>query len=138
MIHSKQAAFNVAYIGLKSQNFALSQDGDGDCLYLSNDGTKCAIGHMIPNDMIDKKFNSHSVNSLFDHHRHVGEAIFAKDLLPPEDAVDDGEEGNEFAFVHFLERLQSCHDMALNSEDMHNNLVLFASEHGLTIPNTTL
>jgi hypothetical protein len=47
---NKQEIFNKVYLGLKGQSFVKSTDLAGNCKYRGANGTKCAIGHLIPDE----------------------------------------------------------------------------------------
>lgn len=52
--YDHQTAFNKAAIALIEQNaFSLCDNGE-TCAYRDADGRKCAIGHLIPDELFDK------------------------------------------------------------------------------------
>ena len=47
-----QTAFDAAYVHCMKQKVRAVSD-DGDCLYRGPNGTKCAVGCLIPDDLYD-------------------------------------------------------------------------------------
>lgn len=47
---NRQAVFNTVYTKLREQG-KRSVDATGQCMYRAPDGAKCAIGHLIPDEL---------------------------------------------------------------------------------------
>lgn len=110
-MRTRQEIFNLAWNGLKAQGFKRSiMVGSDRCLYRSQNGLKCAIGHCI---------QDHS------YHRDLEDAPYA-------DVLDAAEISS--AEHDFTRYLQVCHDNSTRPKKMEQALRRFASEHSLTIP----
>lgn len=61
-MHTRQELFNMAYIGLTSQMWNQSFVQGQGCSYRDHEnGLKCAVGHMIPDDRYDSAFEGSTV-----------------------------------------------------------------------------
>lgn len=111
---SRQEMFNLAFIGLRNQEWKPAYQS-GSCRYLTNDGCRCAYGHVD--------------TSLTDEAGTASENARDNSIL----AVDDYE---------FANNLQAVHDRAaviatrgwLYEQNMEGDLRKFAVYHNLTIP----
>lgn len=114
MLMTKQEIFTKAYLGLKGQGFAkaYSESRQG-CQYRAPDGLRCAIGHVLPDElyveMFDEKFLSGS---------ELKQYVSIFDEVPDE----------------FLDDLQGIHDNSYSAESMEHRLLQFADKHSLTVP----
>lgn len=64
---TKQEMFDQVVDGLASQDFEQSIDSYGDCLYLSEDGKRCAAGHLFTDEelaLIHPHFEGRTVLNL--------------------------------------------------------------------------
>lgn len=93
---NKQEIFDKVYTELFKQGVP-SVDPYGTCLYRGPNGTKCAVGHLIPDELYDEKMNKLGVDSLPDS---VLQYIGANSE-------------NSFGVLSLLRYLQDVHDMAL-------------------------
>lgn len=108
-----QAAFDVAYRGLRAQGFERALRADGTlCAYRGIDGKKCAVGHLIPDEHYHIYLEGAEVSGL------GGES---KGLWPEH-------------LISALQDLQSVHDSGLSPSRMKQNFARFAREYNLTIP----
>lgn len=98
----KQAAFNKALKGITEQG-KLSLEGKS-CRYVSKDGCKCSIGHLIPPERYDASIEGKSIWQLFSD---KGFETIAN--LMGEDVI--------YEDVAFLAYLQGAHDEATSIED---------------------
>lgn len=123
----KQALFDRAVKGLASQGFEPSFLPGGDtCAYRGEDGKRCAVGHLMPDEAYRPEMEGRNIRDLvedmgFDLTRLAG--------APP--ALGEAEQGELADFLLFL---QGCHDAAYRPGTMRNELRDFAEEHGLTLP----
>lgn len=101
-----QDYFTKAYLGLSSQGFVKSSEGDR-CLYRGPNGLKCAIGHCIPDYQYRFYFEGNSASNVLE----LNGPLALK-----------------------LNELQACHDFALSPEDMKSRLLTFAKIHDLEVP----
>lgn len=92
-MYSKQEMFDIAAKHLLKQNKQCGYFDDEQnkfrCLYRGDDGTKCAIGALIPDELYCESMENKTAQSLVEHHDGISE-IF-----------DDG---------WFANRLQRVHD----------------------------
>jgi hypothetical protein len=109
---NKQEMFNKVWLGLQGQGWKKSIL-HGQCKYRGPNGTKCAAGHLIPDDKYDPIFESCLVGDL-----HSKYSIFTE--------VDSDE-------ILFISRMQNIHDYC---DDMRAKFVSFSKKEGLTIPTT--
>lgn len=126
----KQAIFDAAYRGLRSQNFQqsvipLPQEVHrilpARCLYRAGNGLKCAIGHAIKDEFYSAEMETNSVN-----HDSVRAAL-AKSFGV---TISDGND----VIWNFCATLQQLHDDQRATESMEVRLKTFAERHKLTIP----
>lgn len=116
---SRQEIFNVAYKGLRKQKFGKSTDGNA-CVYLAEDGNKCAIGHCIRSNKYSPDFEetSFSDGQLTSIHYDILDAAKIS-------AAD----------VEFVKDLQLAHDNSTDySSEMKRRLREVALNYGLTVP----
>lgn len=112
-----QEVFDKAVRGLRDQGWRKASVGgdwiSGACKYRTSSGLRCAIGHVIPDEKYSPKLEG---RSAYDVAHHIGLVI------------EDMPSG------FFLNRLQECHDQALNRLDMHRRFRAFAARYGLEFP----
>ncbi len=59
IVHEQmQAAINKMYLGLQAQGWKRSVNDNNSCRYRGYDGRKCAIGHLIPDEAYDSKYET--------------------------------------------------------------------------------
>lgn len=92
---NKQEIFDKVYSALINQGEP-SVNG-GVCAYRGANGTKCAIGHMIPDDLYDPEFEGKTIHGMYNA---TLESIFQVDNINP--------------YLTFLSDLQRAHDITLN------------------------
>jgi hypothetical protein len=90
MLKTNQGVLNTAFRNLMKQG-RFSSDSHGMCLYRGPEGSKCAIGSMIPDELYSKKLEGNLINDAEMH--GVRDLAFGP-------KVDD----------HLLRALQSAHD----------------------------
>lgn len=115
-----QELFNKVYIGMHKQDFERSvntnQFGDWVCRYRSADGMRCAVGHIIPDELYDSRMEGYSVYNLYQ--KFTG--------LPY----------NEPALINFMEKLQTIHDDPdLFPYQRNRAFIELAQANELEIPN---
>lgn len=141
-----QDIFNRVYLGLKSQGFERSMvedevASDGVvCAYRGAEGRKCAVGHLIPDELYTELVEGHPVYVLIE-----GKSIDLPDedgeiyATPIKDAPENvqalvGHMRQYLPFAHAINRIQKLHDNCFAPSQMKRELGFFAQEHGLTIP----
>lgn len=115
---NKQEIFDKVYLGLKSQDFKPSMLGTS-CAYRGKDGLKCAVGHLIPDELYDPTWEESGGTAVYNLPSNVKQFL---GIFNQED-------------LEFIDGLQWVHDSCEFSEDdMQTRLKNFASEKGLTVP----
>lgn len=120
MYQSEQEIFDVVYRGLAGQGFKRSMatlPGTlyPGCSYRGNDGLKCAIGQLIPDDKYDPSFELG--NNVVEGNPNIREAAGIPDHL-----------------VSYASSLQQIHDSKETPIGMKYGLHSFAKAHNLTVP----
>lgn len=124
-----QDAFNRAVAGLKAQGWKRSGEARGpyvpteddemsfQCKYRGPDGTKCAVGHLIPDHLYEETIENMSVMLMFEERPEIAEHIGAHSY------------GQEL----FLSKLQAAHDCYVSEDpaQMREMLRKVAEEFGL-------
>ena len=110
---TRQDIFNTAYAGLKAQGFKQSLDGRGYCRYRGEDGCKCAVGHLIPDERYNSSFEGSGVT-----YTPISSAAGVED-------IDD---------INFLREMQIAHDQNDLPQLMEAKLRTLAEKHGLMVP----
>lgn len=113
MTRTRQEIFDLAWNGLKAQGFVQSVNKTGSCVFRGPNGTRCAIGHCIPDDKYDPRM---------DREGEYFDAAF--------DAAGVG--WRDRIFAH---NLQNAHDNGEEPKSMERYLRNLAGEYGLTIPS---
>lgn len=111
-----QAAFNVAFEGLKAQGFERSSNG-GFCCYRGPEGRKCAVGHLIADEDYCSGFDDGPAPSGIVSRDDVFEAV-----------------NKQFPGVdrQLLVQMQSAHDNTIFS--MEDSLRNVAKDYELEVP----
>lgn len=112
----KQEVFNKVYAALKAQDFNRSMGGSKTfktCRYRGENGLKCAVGHLIPDDKYNNKFE--------------GSTVIDADIAAAAGAKEDGD-------VYFLRNLQLAHDGSVSPSYMKTKLHNLAENYGLVVP----
>lgn len=112
---SRQEMFNLAFIGLRNQEWKPAYQS-GSCRYLTNDGCRCAYGHVD--------------TSLTDEAGSASENARDNSIL----AVDDYEFANSLQAVHDQAAIIFAHRDRYYEQNMEGDLRKFAAYHNLTIP----
>lgn len=61
---TQQQAFNIVWNGLKAQGWKKSLSPDGHrCRYRGAEGRKCALGHLIPDDLYFRDMDLYNMDS---------------------------------------------------------------------------
>lgn len=108
---TEQELFNKSVAGLAGQGWQRAIGESGTCLYLTEDGMRCAVGHVLNlSDDELKRLNCGSWGRVVD------------DGLATPDHKD------------FLIELQRCHDLSSDSTKVISSLLRLARRYALTIP----
>ena len=97
-----------------------AERSDGLCVYRTDDGKKCAVGCLIPDNLYDSAFEQTSVAALMDR-------TLAKHF--PEELIVELEEVG----LDLLSMLQKMHD-DMEPEDWYGAMRMLAWKEGLSIP----
>jgi hypothetical protein len=125
MSMSRQDMFDKAYIALMRQGFqAVVPESEGQCQYRTSTGTRCAIGHLLPDSLIDRISQSNNSNNV---------RILMK-LYSEVDTLLGGLDN-----IAFLTRLQECHDFLSWGglsfcQEFDSSMRKLAVEYKLTVP----
>lgn len=125
----KQEIFNRVYLCLAAQNFERSIAAGGTCAYRGAAGRKCAIGHLISDQLAQR---------LDDSNGGLGTSLsfFAIEQWPEIGQELGLTQDEMFDLQPFLRDLQKIHD-AFPSDvmgSMRSRLELFAAGMNLTVP----
>lgn len=110
----KQQMFNIAVEGIIKQGKASMDEMNRRCKYRGIDNCKCAVGHLIPDNLYDPSMEGQTVSLIIEENIHI----------------------------EFLRSLQSCHDHTAGYKKEDNYLFLkefkrritnFAEAENLTI-----
>lgn len=115
-----QQWFNQIYLGLHQQGWKMSLDKTGKvCLYRGENGCKCAVGQVIPDDayVIVNNYNA---------------GIYVLSIAGQLDRLGLGEITQEEEL--FLQEAQQCHDGGAIGLGIQSNLDRMARNLGLIIP----
>lgn len=128
---NRQEVFNKAVKGLAAQGFQSSRNEDKTCRYRGPEGLKCAVGHLIPDEVDCTPLEGSPVyfRALIDLLNTLGYNV--------EVGVAYLSAGGSVCYEHtpdvrFLFELQIAHDNAYNAESMKNNLMAFAQKYNLS------
>lgn len=113
---TKQEAFDAVARGILAQGKPAYDRSTLDCHYRSEDGCKCAAGHLIPDDLFDPDMEGHVI------HDPIFDGIFFVDFLP------------------FVDKLQVIHDTCARRTDNDEDFIeqfkmdmrVLADSHGLS------
>lgn len=119
-----QRIFDKAFKGLQSQGFVRSTLR-GACQYRGLDGLRCAIGHVLPDDVYEPSMEGNNVGYLlceedFRKRFEGSQDPAAKDLLGADE--------------DFLAEMQDAHDESCSAYTMEKYLKSVAADWGLTVP----
>jgi hypothetical protein len=104
--------YDLAYKGMESQNWQKALGPTGQCLYLTKDSLKCAIGHTIPGI-----------------ETYTRERWFVGDVTRiPQGVLDTAASYGQLA------DLQTEHDGASSPENCKARFKDYAIRHNLTVP----
>ncbi|MBY3543639.1 hypothetical protein HFN71_28560 [Rhizobium laguerreae] len=114
---SAQEVFDAAYLGLATQGFAQSKSDQFGCAYRGEGGTKCGVGHLIPDDKYLYELEGLSADT------------------PSVSAVA----GLSWQTEPLAIDIQGAHDghdvdFTVSPDQMRDRLAEVAAKHGLTIP----
>ena len=117
---TRQTIFNRAIKGLITQG-RQATNTSGDCQYRGHEGTKCALGLLIP----DKHYNPDAENTMVVKDDFTKDAVYYMckasginlDLAPTRDLVAD---------------LQEMHDNCLDDQDFVAYVIPFFWQYSLT------
>lgn len=118
----RQDILNRAVQGLASQGFirslAPNETGNLSCAYRGNLGRKCAVGHLMSDDLYHERFEGVPITGFSSGHLTE---IFGR--------FSGGED------LEFVSRLQWAHDSGLSPHQMKMNLKALIEQFGLQTPS---
>lgn len=116
-----QDFFTRAVKGLAAQGFERSVDdarfarGLSSCVYRGDKGRKCAIGHLIPDEV---------VRATMDELSSLEEILSTIGVAAPEHTDN----------WHWFNNLQKCHDSGITTLGVKHLLRAFAADNRLSLP----
>ena len=138
---NRQEIFDKAYLAILQQGRPsignMQEDGNMQCLYRGRRGAKCAIGHLIPDDLYQPDIENRSPYVLLqpqeiDDAKQAVFRLILNKIFPDAGKLD----------VEFLHALQEAHDKAAPAFLLNDFLPTFkaraeevALAYGLTIPS---
>ena len=114
-----QEIFNKVVTHLRNQKIksvGLNKGGIGEnyiCLYRGPNGTKCAVGCLIPDNVYQQKFEGHKVVYLATNYPEIEKLIHGNEIL--------------------IAQLQGIHDYN-RYEDWEDDFNILAKKCNLTVP----
>lgn len=126
MTLSRQQMFDLAFIGLRNQGFVPAYE-HGRCRYLTEDGRRCAWGHVDTSLSIETESVYYVGNPEIIDIDQDGE--FALELQNIHDY------SAATCIGHDLLAARRCAKYNLLPTDLEGNLHKFAAFHGLTVPD---
>lgn len=121
MYCTNQEVFDASVAGLAAQGFEQSrafmeERGTFSCAYRGTENRRCAIGHLIPDEVYKPGMENLSMYAFIQSYPEEVELIFG-------DSVDGD----------FLNELQHAHDRGFTPVEMKSNLQGLASKFGLLL-----
>lgn len=124
MLLSKQEMFNKAYNGVVKQGHK-SATTFGKCLYLCDDGSMCAVGHIM-DGIVSKDSGLWQTKGDVEDLQNL--SVNLGEQLPWDSAVES-----------FLINMQYAHDYSNDTDFISNfkkQMKVVARNHGLSVPET--
>lgn len=106
-ILTKQQVFDKVVAGMAAQNWVKSLNASGGCSFRGANGTKCAVGHILPDHLVFSALNS------------FGSVL---NMIP-------GMDKNEH--YGLLRSLMQAHDGSHDASEMKRSFVNVANHYGL-------
>jgi hypothetical protein len=132
----RQRHFDIVWKGFETQGWKKSVLSIGGCAYRGENGSKCGIGHLIPDDRYGLKLERNGVDRLLEGTIRVWDLTtniyeYMKitpftDIMPLEDR-------------DFYQALQSAHDNSLDvsvSNSLKEEMIQFAKNWKLEVPSS--
>lgn len=120
-----QETFNIVYNAILKQG-CLSLDDKGYCLYRGPNGTKCAAGHLIPDDKYDPKMeNKPCWRTGREGNEDLENLIITNEITNI--LCDEGYDPS------FVRKLQHMHDSSYSLHEWLDNMLCLAMEYGISI-----
>ena len=113
---TRQEIFDIAWTGLKAQDFTQSAANEYGCLYRGPNGLRCAIGHCISDEEYQEVFEGTGILADGGHSIRKAARISADDL-------------------GFVGDLQAAHDENPAPDAMKEAFLDLALRYSLTVPS---
>jgi hypothetical protein len=128
-----QQAFNKAYLGLIAQGHRSWENGG--CKYRCEDGSRCAVGMLIPDRYELEDIEENNIQSLLED---TEKRLIVSEMIElPEELLEQ----ETYATIEFLRQMQRAHDDGSSADDsqtwLHRfriKMVAVASEYELELP----
>lgn len=127
-----QEVFNAAWQAfvVEGRPFAVSPDKNDDgvypCLYRGPNGTKCAIGLIIPDEEYDSSFENERANKVLERLGYDFEPLFVRYSRIDADAVQ----------LELHDNPARIHEFDQDREQLRSYYRGVAAKWGLTVPST--
>lgn len=120
IILTRQEAFDKAARGIIAQGKKSFNPKTGFCVYRARDGCKCAVGHLIPDDVPDESIGLGSIylGNVVDHLFEAEMLGFLKHLQEAHDLCED-ESGDEFLSEYRLNMVDVAKKYELDSSVLY-------------------
>jgi hypothetical protein len=106
--------FNLAVGGLIAQNeFSINLD-DWQCCYLSENGSKCAAGHLIPDGKYKPEFEGKHAQALFPEEGFVTDVKLLRFLTELQQAHDSAAEASSRVTERWASMMRTYYQIAVN------------------------
>ncbi len=135
---TKQQVFDKVVLGFVEQKaFARVGGPGGSCRYRTDEGFKCAIGMLIPDDIYDPQIEFENPSSML---QYINTDVTFRPIIDKDKFkiaaqyvvnLIDEEGSDDIDNAHFLSLLQSVHDEAESGDDFFRELKFFAVQHEL-------
>lgn len=129
---TRQQVFDAVVLGMSKQK-AIAINESGGCQYRTNDGRKCAIGILLPDELYSTNIEANSVSDLITD--YTSQYIYnGPDIMAVGkffySLIDDATESTKANSI-FLQQLQECHDHSTDGNELFFKLKEFALRYEL-------
>lgn len=118
-IPTAQEAFNHILRAARAAGYVRSEDGNDNCRYRGPGGTRCLVGHILPDSEYVAAFEGHPVEALAEEGIPAGTPF-----------AGWGEPDDIRSPLGLLVEMQSCHD-EVEPEDWEREFQRIATDAGL-------
>lgn len=108
-----QEAYEAIRTYFETEAIGLAKDGNGACQYRTDDGQKCAVGCLIPDEVYSTEMEWKNVTALFDSMPYVAGYFHGVDrrFLADAQVMHDSIANDRAAFVRGLDFVARAHGL---------------------------